>query len=342
VGTILGLTGNNSVYGQFMLRGFGLAVDEINDSGGIAHRRLDLVVEDSQFDPIKAVSAFRRLNAAEGIRLIVGITGSKNALAVCEAARNDSDILIIDALGSAPALTDSCGGRDYVRIMPSDAFAGAYNVNWALASGMKRPAIVYEEDEWGASYRDALLNHLRAKGFTNVAMEGVPPGGRDFRVEVEKLAQFQPDVVFILLYANDGAGFMREYRQANLRGTVYGSDNISTTEFVSAGAAAIEGVRVALPTSASGRRYDRLEAAYRTRYGSTPDSDVIKAYDAMELAAKAIAAVGPDPARIRSYLLSPSFKFDGASGFIRFDSHGDLIGQEYSRMIYSRGKLVPF
>ncbi len=340
VGTILGLTGNEAMYGKLMLGGFEFAVEQINIHGGITQNKLRLITEDSQFDPIKAVAAYRRLPGPEAVKVIVGITGSKNALAVCEAARNDN-VIIIDPLGSAPKLTSACGGKNYFRIMPSDALAGKYNVDWALQGGMKSPAIVYEEDDWGTSYRDALLGYLNTKGFRQVFNVSVVSGSRDFRVPIQKLKDAHPDVVFLLLYAKDGAGFMRQLREAGMEAIIYGSDNISTSEFTAAGAAAIEGVRVALPTPATGPAYDAFVDRYKAAYGKAPDSNVMKSYDAMELTAQALRAVGNHPDQIRRYLLSPTFVFYGVSGLVKFDAHGDILGQQYTRWVYHSGKLVP-
>src|ERR1017187_8148259 len=158
IGSILGLTGPNSAYGQKMLTGFQFALDEVNGQGGVSGKQIDLIADDSQFDPVKAVNAYRRLTAADGISLIVGVTGSKNALSVCSAAKGE-DVVILDPLGSAPKLTTE-RAPGYFRIMASDAFAGRYNADWAAAEGMKHPVIVYQEDEWGASYRDSLQQSL--------------------------------------------------------------------------------------------------------------------------------------------------------------------------------------
>jgi ABC-type branched-subunit amino acid transport system substrate-binding protein len=211
LGTILGLTGQNAAYGQEMKRGFDFAIDEVNSQGGVLGKKLSVVAEDSQFDPGKAVTAYQRLTSIRNIWLIVGVTGSTNALAVCAAARNDRAV-ILDPLGSAPALT-SARIPGYFRIMASDAFAGKYNVDWAIADGMKHPAIVYEEDDWGASYRDAVLRYLAEKGYSAVPSIGVIAGTRDFRTMVEKVKSDQPDATFLLTYAGEGAAFMKALRE---------------------------------------------------------------------------------------------------------------------------------
>lgn len=340
LGTILGLTGDNASYGQKMQRGFELALTEINSPGRTNGFNAELAIEDSQFDPAKAVSAYRKLTGAQGVRIIVGITGSKNALPVCEASKGD-DVVIVDALGSAPKLTTQ-GGSNYFRVMASDALAGRYNAQWAAESGMKKPAIVYMEDDWGASYRDSVTTYLAEKGLPQTPSYGITAGTRDFRSQVERIKQDSPDTLFLLLYAKEGATFMQQLRQGGIQPIVYGSDNISSSEFATAGNDVIEGVRVAMPAPVQGPLYDEFSRKYQAKYGEAPDANVIKSYDAMKLVCAAIAAVGSNPSDIKKYLRSPDFKFDGVSGLIKFDEHGDLVSQQYTRMVYKAGKLVQF
>ena len=339
VGAILGLTGDYAAYGEKMRRGYEFALDQVDSAGGVSGRKVVLLAEDSQFDPAKAVTAYQKLYAAQGVRIYVGITGSKNALPVCEASKDD-DVVIVDPLGSAPKLTQY-GGPNYFRIMASDALAGKYNVDWAMESGMKRPAIVFMEDDWGSSYRDSVVDYLEKKGFADTPSLGVLPGTRDFRTEIEKLKASSPDAVFLLLYAKEGSSFMQQLRQAGVDAQVYGSDNISATEFVSAGNEVVEGVRVALPAAAHGPTYDKFVQDYRSKYSEEPDANVIKSYDAMELVVAAIAEVGTEPSKIKEYFRSPGFEYKGVSGVIKFDANGDLVSQEYTRMVYRSGTLEP-
>jgi branched-chain amino acid transport system substrate-binding protein len=185
------------------------------------------------------------------------------------------------------------------------------------------------------------LRYLAEKGYRTVPSDGVIAGTRDFRTLVGKVKSEGPDVIFLLTYAGEGAAFMKALRELGLKTAVYGSDNISSEEFTSAGAAAIEGVRVAMPSPAGGLQYDSFVERYKKRYGQSPDANISKSYDAMSLMAKAIEQNGPDPVRIRQYFASPDFSYEGVSGQIRFDSNGDLVGQQYTRMVYHASKLIP-
>jgi branched-chain amino acid transport system substrate-binding protein len=337
IGSILGLTGNYAAYGVKMQRGFDLALNEINALNNEDNQKIKLIVEDSQFDPTKSVTAYKKLIGIDGIKIIVGITGSRNALPVCEVSKND-DIVIIDALGSAPKLTTD-GGPNYFRIMASDALAGKYNVAWAIENGMKKPAIVFIEDEWGTSYRDAVIKYLSNSGVEEFESFGINAGMKDFRTIIERIRKFNPDTIFLLIYAREGSSFIKQLRQAGITPKIYGSDNISSTEFISAGNEVVEGIFVAMPAPVKGENYERFVETYRSVYNEEPDANVIKSYDALMLTYNAILKVGTEPAKLRSLFGSGDFSYGGISGEIKFDENGDLLDQEYTRMVYRNGKL---
>jgi branched-chain amino acid transport system substrate-binding protein len=341
VGTILGLSGEGAVYGEKMKRGFEFSIETKNNlaSTTTKNKKINLVIEDSQFSPAKAVSAYQKLTGVQGIKVLVGVTGSKNALQVCAIAKADN-VVIIDALSTAPKISSQCG-PNYFRVIASDALAGKYNVDWALESDMKNPAVVYIEDDWGTSYRDSTLKYLEQKGFTNVPVYGIKEGDKDFRTQIEKIKGQSPDTIFLLIYANSGAGFMQQLRQVGVKATAYGSDNLSSPEFVAAGNQVVEGVRVALPAPSQGVVLDNFIQQYKAKYGEEPDAILMKSYDAMGVTTTAIEKVGNDPTKIRDYLKSPDFQYQGVSGVIKFDEKGDLVSQQYARQIYKGGKLVP-
>jgi ABC-type branched-subunit amino acid transport system substrate-binding protein len=134
---------------------------------------------------------------------------------------------------------------------------------------------------------------------------------------------------------------VQQLRQAGLTSKVYGSDNLSSPEFVTAGASVIDGVRVALPVPAGGTAYETFVKSFKDKFGMPPDVNALKSYDALHVAVKAIQQAGVDPAKISQFLLSPAFSHNGVSGEIRFDQNGDLVSQQYQRQVYRDGALAP-
>jgi len=337
VATILGLTGENAAYGIKMRNGLELAVDVINEKG-VNGRKIKLIIEDSQWNPKNGVSIYRRLYDVRGIRLFSAICGSTVALAVAENSKDD-EVVIVDAISTAPKLT-SHGGPKYFRVAPSDAVAGQKNVEWALSAGAKSFLIVYVEDDWGTSYKDALVADLKAKGHEVMTL-ALPKGGRNYRVEIQKAGLAQADAVFLAIYASMAVPFIQQARSERLGGTFYGGDNLSSSDLMVAGADAIEGIRLSLPGDLQSDVYKRFHDAYVEKFGEEPDVFALKSYDALMLLAHAIEQVGTEPSSIANYLRGIE-GYDGASGPLAFDKNGDLATQTYRRMQYVSGKLEPW
>ncbi|WP_089724048.1 ABC transporter substrate-binding protein [Candidatus Thiosymbion oneisti] len=336
IGTILGLTGENAAYGIKMRKGLDLALEHAN-SAPPESPKFRLLVEDSQWKPQVGVNAYRKLHDVDGVRHFVAICGSKIALAVAGASRQD-DIVIIDAISGAPKLTLDAGSK-YFRVYASDAMAGKHNLSWALEEGAMTFGIVYVEDDWGSSYKDALLETLRTHKMKATVVP-VKLGTRDFKTEVEKLLRVQPDALFVVLYANLAVPMVKELRTLGFDGLIYGGDNLSSADFSAGGSEITEGVRLSLPAEPNSQEFKSFASAYEAKYKEAPDSFALKSYDAFMLMVHAIRATDGKPESIIEYLRT--IKYSGASGELSFDAQGDLRDQEYSRLVYCTGRLIPY
>lgn len=338
VGTILGLTGENAAYGVKMQRGLQVALDQINASVPTGGKKFELAVEDSQWQPKLGISAYRKMYDLQGIRHFTAICGSKIALAICGVSKND-DIVIVDAISGAPKLTTD-GGPKYFRVYASDAMAGTKNVEWALEEGCKTFAVAYVEDEWGVSYKDAIVSALEKRGLSAFTVP-IGVGATDLRGEAKKIMDARPDALFAVVYANLAVPLVQQIKSAGYAGKVYGGDNLSSTDFAVAGADVIEGVRLSLPAEADSPKYKEFAKKYHDKFSEDPDAFALKSYDAFNLLAFAIRSTdGSASAVIRFLHEMPPY--DGASGTLSFDEHGDLKQQQYNRQTYHQGKLVPF
>lgn len=320
-----------------MRKGLDLALEETNSTLPAGSPKFDLLVEDSQWQPRLGVNAYRKLHNLNGIDYFVAICGSKIALAVAEASRQD-DIVIIDAISGAPKLTTQAGPK-YFRVYASDAMAGKNNVAWALEEGAGTFGIVYVEDDWGSSYKDALLEALRTHEMETTVVP-VTLGTRDFKTEAQKLLRAQPDALFVVLYANLAVPMIKELRTLGFDGLIYGGDNLSSADFSAGGSEITEDVRLNLPTEPSSPKFEHFASAYEAKYEEAPDSFALKSYDAFMLMVHAIRATDGKPESIIEYLRT--IKYSGASGELSFDDKGDLRDQGYSRLVYQEGRLVPY
>jgi branched-chain amino acid transport system substrate-binding protein len=97
------MSGPNSRYGSFSLRGAQLAAKEINDAGGIGGRKIAVISGDSQGTPVEGVSATRRLIDLDKADFIIGDVSSSVTLAM-QPVVEDAGVLLLNAASSNPKI----------------------------------------------------------------------------------------------------------------------------------------------------------------------------------------------------------------------------------------------
>jgi branched-chain amino acid transport system substrate-binding protein len=197
-------------------KGMELAVEEINASGGVIGRKLELVTRDDGGTPGDAVRVAEELISREKANVLMGTFASNVGLAVANLA-NQRKVLF---LASEP-LTDKIvwenGNRYTFRLRPSTYMQTAMLIPEAAKLKKKRWAIVYPNYEYGQS-ATASFKKLLAQaqpGVEFVAEQAPALGKIDAGAVVQALADAKPDAIFSSLFAADLQKFVRE---GNTRG----------------------------------------------------------------------------------------------------------------------------
>jgi Periplasmic binding protein len=108
LGIVAPMSGPNSRYGSFSLRGAQLAAEEINDAGGVGGHKITVIPADSQGTPVEGVSATRRLIDLDKADFIIGDVSSSVTLAM-QPVVEDAGVLLLNAASSNPKITYGAG-----------------------------------------------------------------------------------------------------------------------------------------------------------------------------------------------------------------------------------------
>jgi branched-chain amino acid transport system substrate-binding protein len=197
-------------------KGWELALEEINGSGGILGRKLEIVSRDDGGTPGDAVRAADELLSREQASVLMGTFASNVGLAVSNLAKQRKVVFL-----AAEPLTDKIvwedGNRYTWRLRPSTYMQTAMLVPEAAKLKKKRWAIVYPNYEYGqsatASFKKLLKQAQPDVEF--VAEQATPLGKIDAGAVVQALADAKPDAIFSSLFATDLQKFVRE---GNTRG----------------------------------------------------------------------------------------------------------------------------
>lgn len=203
-GTLKGKYSDLGVQGR---NGALLAVEDINEAGGIDGRKIELIVRDDKNTPEGAVEADKEL-AAEGVSAIIGHMTSSQSMAAVRGMK-DSKVVYISPTTSTPLLQ---GIRDnFFRVIPTltDLSKGLaeYSVD---KLGKGRLAVVWDNSNpaFTAPYKDVFVEKFAAKGgeFVGEVSIGKHEGSIDWQKVVDELKVMNPDAVVMVTSARDLAG----------------------------------------------------------------------------------------------------------------------------------------
>jgi len=197
-------------------KGMELALEEINSSGGVLGRKLELIVRDDGGNPGDAVRVAEELISRERVNVLMGTFASHIGLAVSNLAGQRKVLFV-----ASEPLTDKIvwenGNRYTFRLRPSTYMQTAMLIPEAVKLKKKRWAIVYPNYEYGQSATDSFKKLLKkAQPDVEFVAEQAPPLGKiDAGAVVQALADAKPDAIFSSLFAADLQKFVRE---GNTRG----------------------------------------------------------------------------------------------------------------------------
>jgi branched-chain amino acid transport system substrate-binding protein len=197
-------------------KGWELAQEEINASGGLLGRKLEIVSRDDGGTPGDAVRVAEELLSREKASVLMGTFASNVGLAVANLA-NQRKVLFLAAEPLTDKIVWENGNRYTFRLRPSTYMQTAMLIPEAAKLKKKRWAIVYPNYEYGQSATASFKKLLtQAQPDVEFVAEQAPPLGKiDAGAVVQALADAKPDAIFSSLFAADLQKFVRE---GNTRG----------------------------------------------------------------------------------------------------------------------------
>jgi branched-chain amino acid transport system substrate-binding protein len=213
IGAILPLTGSGASYGVWMKGGTEMAVDEINTSGGIAGRKLEVIYEDHAADASKAVNAMQRLVEVEKVPFT--LTSYSAITLAIQPIGVQHKVLMINGGGQS----DNLANKDYLyNNIPVISNEVRVLCDWLTQDKRFKSAVmIVANDEAGRNAAKSFRERFTAGGGTVLAEELVPLDGNDFRAPLAKLKAAGGDFVFISSYGRNVAILADQARELGIK-----------------------------------------------------------------------------------------------------------------------------
>jgi branched-chain amino acid transport system substrate-binding protein len=286
VGAILILTGANAEYGVQAQRGAQLAVDDINQAGGVGGRPLSIIWEDETAGKAdRAVAAYRKLVHVDGVKFIVGPSFQDGLLAIAPLAKTDGIALVTP---STPSL-----GLPQVFATWIDPSIEADHIAQHIRKTCKTVSVLAAQQSWELMVAEAFKSKFLELGGEVVSYAAPLTTTTDLRTEVLHVRRAKPDAVFISSYTLL-PNYIIELRKQRVAVPLF-TIEADRAALRAAGASSdgLISLGPSVPEGSFGHKY-------QMKYQEAPDNPSFQAYDAVQLLAKAIEAKGEKPSEVTS------------------------------------------
>ena len=231
IGVMESVTGAGETYGTVAVQAKQMAVDEINAAGGINGRMLELIVEDSKCNSADSITAYRKLTDVDDVKIILGTSCSGAMLGAAPLAEKDG-VVLFSGLATNP---DIANAGDYIfRTSMSDAQVGIDTGNVLWADGVRKLVTITEATDYAEGVRRTSVAQFKKRGGQVVGKEQYASDVTDFRTQLTKLLNEDPDALHIASQSEFAGGtIVKQVRELGYEGPIY-------TEVVPIGATALE------------------------------------------------------------------------------------------------------
>lgn len=320
------------VLGVAMMRGARLAIEQANAQGGYTRRGIPFELCVRNDNALWGASGSEVIHLAykDNVWAILGgVDGANTHIAIRVALKIE-----------VPWMTPGDLDPTYIetnipwvfRCIGDDRQQNYILVDYAIRKmGFKRPVIIRSSNRYGRFGVREIRDSLRRLGTPSVIEMAYKGGTTNFDLQLDRIAEFTPDVIFHWGNAPDAARVLNAIRARGWKQPFLTCDRAVSDEFLEIAGANAEGVVAGYPWNPDRQdpKLDAFRTAFKARWGVEADTYSAHAYDAANMFIWAIQTVGLNRAKIRDVLAYRTEPFAGVTGDIPLSSALDDAGQVF-------------
>src|SRR6202142_2680125 len=323
IGAVISVTGAASFLGEPEKNTLIMLQDQINKSGGINGRRIEVIIEDSKSDETQAVLAAKKLLDRDNVLAIVGPSTTGESMALVPIMNAAKTPLVSCAAGAG--ITTPVNEREWIFKTPQyDTSAVEAIYTYMKKHHINKVGIITISTGFGDAGRKALLDLAPKMGMTIVAEEKYGPKDSDMTTQLTKIKAAGAQAVINWSVGPGQVVVTKNWHALKMGIPLYQSHGCGSKKNIELAGKAAEGVIAPLgrlviwdklsdknPQKAVLKKY---EEDYKALYKSEPGTFGGHAYDSLTMVVEAIKKVGPDKKKIRDYIETKITKMPGTGG----------------------------
>lgn len=304
IGVVTPLSGTYAPIGEQVRRGIELATKEINDSGGIAGRRIELSIEDEEANPAVATQKAEKLFQVGKVDFLTGTVNSGSTLAVGQLAERN-DRLIATTVSFSDVITGEKCSPNVFRVNASAGMQSAALAEW-LAREKPKARVFYlgPDYEMGRSTVAAFRSVAEQKGATSTGELFAPLGSKDYSPFFGQIRATRPNVLYTSVAGNDTVRLLTQMSDYGLTKdlAIIGAAGAITSQNIGAIGKAANGfiTGAAYSPDLDLPQNRKFVAAFRAAFKDAPDLYATDSYGVVYFYKAAVEKAGTtDTARVR-------------------------------------------
>ncbi len=323
IGLISTLTGPVSSYGISVRDAVVMAIDEINEQGGIDGNKINLIVRDDKGDATEAANVARYLIDREQVAIILGPVITPCVMSVAPIAQ-EAKVPLMTPTGTGDSITDI--GDFIFRAAYKDSLQGSAMARFAREElGLQRIAIIYDIAN---DYSTGLMNSFRAAftelGGNVITVQSYTTGDRDFSAQLTSILISNAEGLYIPDYHSAVGPILLQAQQFGITGPKLGVDGWDSPDLKHLSAGNDEGAYYVNHYSPLDTREATVNfiTKYKERFGSEPDALAALGYDAVLIIEAALKQAGSTDAEAVKDALGTVKNVVAATATVDMDPEG--------------------
>lgn len=329
IGSMFELTGSAAEYGISMNDAVHMAVDEINEAGGIDGKQVEVVERDIASDESQSAQAAMTLASEDGVSVIIGpaLTGTLQAAIP---ATNEYQVPIISPSATDDGVLQDMDGNVHpfaYRTSFTNSYQGSALAAFANQNLDASSAVIFGDNS--SDYAQGLTATFEEAFDGNiVSVENFTADQTDFSATLTNIANMDFDVLYVPGYYEQAGPIVKQAREMGIDQPILGPDGFGNTRVFEL--AGVENMNDVYYTShfaveSEDPAIQSFVEKYKEATGNEPDMFTGLAYDAVYIAKEAIERAGTTDSVAVNEELEKSEDFTGVTGTFSFDENHDPV-----------------
>jgi branched-chain amino acid transport system substrate-binding protein len=344
IGLLAPLTGFAAADGLSVLNSVQLAVERVNQDGGVLGRQVELVYYDDRADGKEAVALSRKLIQQDRVAGVVGGSYSTPSRAVAPIFE-DEEIPFVAAYAVHPDITKAgkyCFRNGFLGMVEGKS-AGYVSVELLKA---KKIALLTSDNDFGRTLAEGFKAYLgnQGKAAQIVFEQTYPFKEKDFKPYLSKVKEANPDLLFASGYYFQTGPIVQQARELGLNIQILGEEGADSPKFLEIAGASAEGFVIVTNLDRDDPRpvvQDFLKT-FEQRYKIQPDMVGASAYDAFMIICEGIRRAGATDGPAIQQAIAATQDYNGLTGVLKgFTDIGEVV-KEVQVQIVKDGRFRHF